>query len=383
MIRLEGVTKRYPDGTVAVHELTLAVGEGEVCVLVGPSGCGKTTTMRMINRLIEPTEGRIYVGDQDVAHIHPVELRRRIGYVIQQVGLFPHQTIGENVATVPHLLGWDRHRIGARVNELLNLVGLDAAVFAKRYPAELSGGQRQRAGVARALAADPPVLLMDEPFGAIDPITRDRLQAEFLRLQNEVRKTVVFVTHDIEEAVRMGDRIAILAQGGHLEQYDTPAQILGSPATPFVAEFVGADRGLKRLTVTAVDIADLEQPPVVAPGDSLAIARRAIQQAGSRWAVVVDGNGELKGWIGTASTAGGGAVSDVAQRMPAWVPAGATLKQAFSEMLQHDAGWVAVLGGPDHDQYLGVLTPDSLHFALRRSVDDADGVPVTPSVSRG
>jgi osmoprotectant transport system ATP-binding protein len=223
---------------------------------------------------------------------------------------------------------------------------------------------------------------MDEPFGAIDPITRDRLQAEFLRLQHDVRKTVVFVTHDIEEAVRMGDRIAIMAQGGKLEQYDTPAQILGSPATPFVAEFVGADRGLKRLTVTAIDIADLDHPPVVAPTDSLAKARRAMQEAGSRWAVVVGPDGDLGGWVGTASAAGTGVVSDAAQRMPAWVPEGASLKQAFSEMLQHDAGWVAVLGGPGHDRYLGVLTPDSLHSALRRSVDNADGVPVTPSVSR-
>jgi len=381
MIRLDGVTKRYPDGTVAVRELSLDVPEGEVCVLVGPSGCGKTTTMRMINRLIEPTAGHIYIGDLDVSETDPVELRRRIGYVIQQVGLFPHQTVAQNIATVPHLLGWDRRRIAARVQELLEVVGLEARL-ASRYPAELSGGQRQRAGVARALAADPPVLLMDEPFGAIDPITRGRLQGEFLRLQHDVRKTVVFVTHDIEEAVRMGDRIAIMAQGGKLEQYDTPAQILGSPATPFVAEFVGADRGLKRLTVTAVDLADLDRPPVVAPTDPLAKARRAMEEAGSRWAVVVGPDGDLRGWVGLASAQGDGPAGDAAQRMPAWVPEGASLKQAFSEMLQHDAGWVAVLGGPNHDRYLGVLTPDSLHGALRRSVDDADGVPVTPSVSR-
>ena len=382
MIRLDGVSKRYADGTLAVGELTLEVAEGEVCVLVGPSGCGKTTTMRMINRLIEPTAGRIYLDGQDVTDADPVELRRRIGYVIQQVGLFPHETVAQNIATVPRLLGWDRRRIAARVHEMLEVVGLEPDLFASRYPSELSGGQRQRAGVARALAADPPVLLMDEPFGAIDPITRDRLQAEFLRLQHDVHKTVVFVTHDIEEAVRMGDRIAILAQGGKLEQYDTPAQILGSPATPFVAEFVGADRGLKRLTVTAIDIADLDRPPEVAPTDSLAKARRVMQEAGSHWAVVVGPDGDLGGWVGMASAAGTGVVSDAAQRMPAWVPEGASLKQAFSEMLQHDAGWVAVLGGPGHDRYLGVLTPDSLHSALRRSVDDADGVPVTPSVSR-
>src|ERR1700730_10270650 len=216
VIRLESVTKRYGDGQVAVDGLSLDVAEGELCVLVGPSGCGKTTTMKMINRLVEPTSGRIYLNGEDVTHGNPVELRRRIGYVIQQVGLFPHETIAGNVATVPRLLGWDRRRTEARVKELLDLVGLDPDQFAHRYPSELSGGQRQRAGVARALAANPPVLLMDEPFGAIDPITRDRLQVEFLRLQQEVRKTVVFVTHDIEEAIRVGDRIAILAQGGHI-----------------------------------------------------------------------------------------------------------------------------------------------------------------------
>src|SRR5437660_624353 len=231
MIRLDGVTKRYGDGTVAVLELSLEVAEGEVCVLVGPSGCGKTTTMRMINRLIEPTAGRIYLDGEDVTEADPVQLRRRIGYVIQQVGLFPHQTVAQNVATVPHLLGWDRHRVARRVDELLELVGLEPSGFASRYPSELSGGQRQRAGVARALAADPPVLLMDEPFGAIDPITRDRLQAEFLRLQEEVRKTVVFVTHDVDEAVRVGDRIAVMAEGGVLQQYATPPEILGEPAS--------------------------------------------------------------------------------------------------------------------------------------------------------
>ena len=234
--------------------------QGELVVFVGPSGCGKTTTMKMINRLVEPTSGRIELAGEDVTAVDPVALRRRIGYVIQQVGLFPHRTIEANVATVPSLLGLDRARIRDRVRELLELVGLDPAVHGPRYPHELSGGQRQRVGVARALAADPPVLLMDEPFGAVDPIARDRLQAEFLRLQGEVRKTVVFVTHDIEEAVRLGDRIAVLSQGGHLEQYDTPAAILGNPANDFVADFVGSDRGLKRLSVTSVTTADLAHP---------------------------------------------------------------------------------------------------------------------------
>jgi osmoprotectant transport system ATP-binding protein len=380
MIRLAAVTKRYDDGTTAVDRLDLEVDEGELCVLVGPSGSGKTTTMRMINRLIEPTSGQIFLGADDVTHVDPVGLRRRIGYVIQNVGLFPHLTVEGNVGTVPRLLGWDRARIRSRTNELLELVGLDPARHAKRYPAELSGGERQRAGVARALAADPPVLLMDEPFGAIDPITRSRLQTEFLRLQHELKKTVVFVTHDIEEAVRLGDRIAILRDGGILEQYDTPAQLLGSPATPFVAEFVGADRGLKRLSVTGIDLVDLERPPLVGPDDSLAEARRVLSSAGSRWAVVIDGQGRLRGWVGSDELTGEGTVGDHLHRMEAYVSINASLKDAFSEMLQRDSGWVAV---EDGDSYLGVLTPDSLHAALRRSIDRADGVELAESPLRG
>jgi osmoprotectant transport system ATP-binding protein len=372
MIRLDSVTKRY-GSEVAVDSLSLDIDDGELCVLVGPSGCGKTTTMKMINRLIEPTSGTITVNGKNIMEQSAVELRRHIGYVIQQVGLFPHLTIADNVATVPRLLGWERARVSARVSELLELVGLAPGQFAKRYPSELSGGQRQRAGVARALAADPPVLLMDEPFGAIDPITRDRLQGEFLRLQQEVRKTIVFVTHDIEEAVRLGDRIAILAQGGHLQQYDTPAKILGNPATPFVADFVGADRGLRRLSVTAIDIADLDKPPLVHVDDDLGEARRAMDAASSKWAVVVDHDGQLRGWIGQDRAGGEGMVGDRTHRMEAWVPLGATLKQAFSEMLQHDAGWVAVLDGSGN-RFVGVLTPDSLHAALRRSVDTEAGL---------
>src|SRR6202140_1109289 len=230
MIRLEGVSKRYPGGQVAVRDLTIEFHTGQLTMLVGPSGCGKTTTLKMINRLIEPTEGRIFHDEQDVTHVDPVVLRLRMGYVIQNVGLFPHLSIADNVATVPRLLGWDKKRIQQRVTELLELVGLDPKQFSGRYPHQLSGGQRQRVGVARALGADPPVLLMDEPFGAIDPITRYRLQSEFLDLQHRVRKTVVLVTHDREEAVRLGDRIAIL-RDGHLEQYATPGELLGSPAT--------------------------------------------------------------------------------------------------------------------------------------------------------
>ena len=306
MLTLDRVTKRYPNGQVAVHELSLTVGDGETCILVGPSGCGKTTTLRMINRLIEPTGGRILLDGEDVTRIDPVRLRLRMGYVIQQVGLFPHMTVADNVATVPNLLGWDRDRTRRRVAELLDLVGLDPARYARRYPHQLSGGQRQRVGVARALGADPPVLLMDEPFGAIDRVTRDRLQNEFLRIQAQMRKVVVFVTHDIDEAVKMGDRIAILKEGGVLEQYDTPARVLAAPATTFVADFLGPDRGQKRLSVVTIDPGRLEPAP---PGTD------------------------------------------------AGVPADATLAEALSVMLLHDTDKVAVSRNGD---VLGVLTLHSL-----------------------
>jgi len=253
MIRVTGLVKKFPDAPrPAIDHLDLSIAAGEVCVLIGPSGCGKTTTMRMINRLIEPDAGTIEVGGRDVTHIDPVELRRGIGYVIQQVGLFPHMTIAANIATVPRLLGWNEERIVRRVDELLVLIGMEPAAFRDRYPRELSGGQRQRIGVGRALAADPPVLLMDEPFGAIDPINRARLQDEFLKIQRQLRKTVVFVTHDIDEAIKMGDRIALL-RDGKLVQHATPAEMLGQPADAFVEDFVGADRALKRLSLVTCD----------------------------------------------------------------------------------------------------------------------------------
>ncbi|TWV55524.1 ATP-binding cassette domain-containing protein [Streptomyces misionensis] len=371
MIRFEHVTKRYPDGTTAVDDLSFEVAEGELVTLVGPSGCGKTTTMMMVNRLIEPTSGRIRVGGEDIAGVDPVRLRRRIGYVIQQVGLFPHRTVLDNTATVPALLGWKRAKARARAAELLDLVGLDPKTYGPRYPEQLSGGQRQRVGVARALAADPPVLLMDEPFGAVDPVVREQLQDEFLRMQAAVRKTVLLVTHDIEEAVRLGDRIAVYGQG-RIEQFDTPAAVLGAPATPYVAGFVGADRGLKRLSVTAIEPDDLRQPPVARTDEPAGAARERLREQGARWAVVLDAHGDLHGWVGAGDLAAGGTVGELAHRMTAWVPVGAPLKQAFGVMLQHDAGWVAVLDGA---RFLGVLTPAKLHEALRRSVDaDARGV---------
>ncbi|MEU2259242.1 betaine/proline/choline family ABC transporter ATP-binding protein [Streptomyces sp. NPDC019645] len=371
MIRFEHVTKRYPDGTTAVDDLSFEVAAGELVTLVGPSGCGKTTTMKMVNRLIEPTQGRIFLDGDDISTVDPVQLRRRIGYVIQQVGLFPHKTVLENTATVPHLLGWKRARGRERAAELLDLVGLDPRVYGDRYPEQLSGGQRQRVGVARALAADPPVLLMDEPFGAVDPVVRERLQSEFLRLQAAVRKTVLFVTHDIEEAVRLGDRIAVYGQG-RIEQFGAPAAVLGAPATPYVADFVGADRGLKRLSVTPVEEGDLEQPPVVRLDDPLP------RTLDSLWAVVLDPGGDLHGWISAEHAGRTGTVREHARRMDAWLPVGASLKQAFSTMLQHDAGWIAVVDKEEKGRFLGVLTPGRLHEALRRSIDaDAQDVPRT------
>ncbi|HWG92605.1 MAG TPA: ATP-binding cassette domain-containing protein [Mycobacteriales bacterium] len=299
-IRLDAVRKTYADGTTAVHELSLDVRKGERCVLVGPSGCGKTTTMKMVNRLVEPTSGRVLLDGEDVAGLDPVQLRRRVGYVIQQVGLFPHQTVRTNVATVPSLLGWDKARTRTRVDELLELVGLDPSVHGPRYPSELSGGQRQRVGVARALVADPLVLLMDEPFSAVDPVARERLQTEFLRVQRELGTTVVLVTHDLDEAVRLGDRIAVLRDGGHLEQYADPATLLGAPANDYVAGFVGSDRAVKRLQVTPIDLAHLEPldgaaARTVRSDAPLAEALAALLEAPDGRVTVVDADGRALG----------------------------------------------------------------------------------------
>ncbi|MEU3712578.1 ABC transporter ATP-binding protein [Streptomyces catenulae] len=367
MIRFEHVTKRYPDGTTAVDDLSFEVAEGELVTLVGPSGCGKTTTMKMVNRLIDPTGGTIHVGGENIADTDPVELRRRIGYVIQQVGLFPHKTVLDNTATVPHLLGIPRKKGRERAAELLDLVGLDPTVYGHRYPDQLSGGQRQRVGVARALAADPPVLLMDEPFGAVDPVVREHLQNEFRHLQRTLGKTVLFVTHDIEEAIRLGDRIAVYGQG-RIEQFDTPAAVLGAPATGYVAEFVGADRGIKRLSVTPVEPGDLEERPVVRLDDPAGRAAEALAADDASWAVVLDGEAAPYGWVPAAALTGdgpdGATVRDHARPMDATLPVGAPLREAFGALLGHDAGWIAVL---DEGRYAGVLTPGGLHAALRRA----------------
>ena len=284
VVEFEHVTKRYdapvkrkdgktPQTPGAVNDLSLTVPAGKICVLVGPSGCGKTTSLKMVNRLIEPTSGRILIDGVDAASRDVTELRRSIGYVIQQVGLFPHQTIGDNVATVPRLLGWPKDRLRSRSDELLSLVGLDPAKYRDRFPNQLSGGERQRVGVARALAVDPPIMLMDEPFGAVDPIVRDRLQNEFLRLQEELAKTILFVTHDIDEAIKIGDLVAVFQDGGVVAQFGTPAEILANPASEFVARFVGADRGLKRLALSRVSDLELVQPAIGVVGEDAAGAR--------------------------------------------------------------------------------------------------------------
>src|SRR5580692_1362207 len=364
MITLDRVSKSYGDGNVAVGNLSLEIDDGELAVLVGPSGCGKTTTLRMINRLIEPTSGRILIGGENVLTKDPVQMRRGIGYVIQQGGLFPHRRVFDNVAVVPRLLGWDNARVEHRVNELLELVGLDPKSYARRFPHELSGGERQRVGVARALGADPPILLMDEPFAAVDPVTRKRLQQELLALQGKLKKTVVFVTHDIDEATLLGDRIVVLSKGAHIEQYDTPNQILGRPATAFVADFVGADCGVRRLAVMPIDADSLFHPPEVSPELSMLDARAAAAGADSRWAVVVDDHSRLKGWIDLEPSLSG-SVEDNLVAFEIEVPLGTSLRAAFGEMLQHDVHWIPVV---DDDRYLGVLTPNSLHAAVRRSV---------------
>lgn len=295
-ITLDRLGKTYPNSTTAVEELSLDIAGGDVTVLIGPSGCGKSTVLRMVNRLIEPTSGRVLVDGEDVTKVDPVRLRRTIGYVIQNVGLFPHQTVRTNVGTVPRMLGWDRSRIAARTDELLDLVGLEPGRYAARYPHELSGGQRQRVGFARALAADPVVLLMDEPFSAVDPINRGRLQDEFLRLRQSVRKTTILVTHDLQEAIKLGDKIAVLSDHGHLEQYATPAELLAKPANAFVEQFVGEDRGLMRLSVTPIP-RDRLQPlngaggdlPAVSADATLRIAFGAMLAAGAGAVVVRDG----------------------------------------------------------------------------------------------
>ena len=367
-------TKRYPGSAKpAVDALSLKVPAGEICVLVGPSGCGKTTAMRMVNRMIDITDGDILLGGRSVRDRKPAELRREIGYVIQHIGLFPHRTIGENIATVPGLLGWDKKRTNARVEELIELIGLPPETRS-RYPGQLSGGQRQRVGVARALASDPPVMLMDEPFGAIDPINRERLQNEFLRLQAELRKTIVFVTHDIDEAIKMGDRIAILQEGGKLAQYAPPAELLMYPASRFVEDFVGSDRALKRLALQRVRDIDLWKAAAIRVGTPVADARAALDEADVPYPMLVDERGRPKGWLSDRALTGERVTDDLRSPAHPIVELDDVLRDALADLLSSETRYGAVVG---HDGALaGVLSLEViqhfLHAAPAASPTGAD-----------
>jgi len=353
MIRLSHVAKIYSDAAgPAVGDLSLDMAEGEITVLIGPSGCGKTTTLKMINRLIEPTGGSITVGGRNILDVGAAELRRGIGYVIQQVGLLPHRTIAENIATVPQLLGWEKRRVSERTDELIDLVGLEPSMR-DRYPAELSGGQRQRVGVARALAADPPVMLMDEPFGAVDPIVRARLQDQLLDLQQRLRKTIVLVTHDIDEAIRLGDKIAILNVGGILEQFDSPMTILREPSNDFVIDFLGDDRGLKRLSLIRIHEAELEPGPVTSPNTSIEEARRIMDRYRVDW-IGVGESGRLDGWVPAAELDGHSTLEGLPlRRFRARLGLDSSLLDALDTVVSSRTSVAAVYDG---DRYLGMLT---------------------------
>jgi osmoprotectant transport system ATP-binding protein len=354
MISLRQVSKRFPGARApAVRELSLEVDEGETVVLVGPSGCGKTTTMKMINRLIEPSSGSIEVDGTDVLRQNPVQLRRGIGYVIQSIGLLPHRTVEENIGTVPRLMGWEQGRIARRVRELAEMLSLDEELLG-RYPSELSGGQQQRVGVARALAVDPPIMLMDEPFAAVDPIVRARLQDQFLEIQRQLRKTIVFVTHDIDEAIKMADRIAILNVGGVVEQYAPPEEILREPANDFVKQFVGAERGLKRLALMKVSEIQVEEGPVVAATDTAAEARRVIEKFGLGWASVLE-DGELLGWIDPDALGGKQSVSETSpRRFGAYVTERDSLRQALDSIVTSRTQVAVVVS--EGQRYRGILS---------------------------
>ncbi|HXJ63209.1 MAG TPA: betaine/proline/choline family ABC transporter ATP-binding protein [Actinomycetota bacterium] len=359
MISLRNVSKRYASAAAgaAVDDLSLEISEGETVVLVGPSGCGKTTTMKMINRLIEPTSGSIVVNGTDVMRQDPVQLRRNIGYVIQSIGLLPHRTVAQNMGLVPKLVGWDDDRIARRVDELVEIFDLDRE-FLARYPAELSGGQRQRVGVARALAADPPVMLMDEPFAAVDPIVRARLQDQFLDIQRRLRKTIVFVTHDIDEAIKMADRIVILNRGAQVEQFAPPEEILRAPANEFVEGFVGVDRGLKRLALIPVSSIKVEPGPVVTSAATADEARNAIEAGGLGWVSVVD-SGELLGWIDGSDISSATTVADTKpHRFSAYVTAKDSLREALDSIVTSETNVAVVVS--EGQRYLGILTVEHL-----------------------
>ncbi len=363
MIRLSEVTKTFPGSSdPAVDRLSLDIPRGELVVFVGPSGCGKTTTLKMINRIIEPTSGTIELDGQDARSRPAHELRRDIGYVIQRIGLFPHRTIRQNISTVPELKGWSKDRVAARVEELMELMDLDLSLL-DRYPTELSGGQQQRVGVARALAVDPPVLLMDEPYGAVDPLVRERLQDQLLELQAELAKTIVFVTHDIDEAVKLGDRIAILRVGGQVAQYDVPEQILRAPADDFVASFLGQERSLKRLSLLPVSGAELVDGPVVDAASDIEEARSVAAREGTDWVGVLDGD-RLRGWVWLRDLEPGRAVGDVdTHDFRVWVSADASLRTAVDAIVT-TRNQVAVVYDGEH--YRGMLFIEAVSRELLR-----------------
>jgi osmoprotectant transport system ATP-binding protein len=361
-LEFRDVTKRYPGSSEpAVDGLSLEVPAGEICVLVGPSGCGKTTAMRMVNRMIDITSGDILLGGRSVKERKPDELRRNIGYVIQQIGLFPHRTIAENITTVPALQGWSKSRMSARAEELIELVGLPREMLT-RYPAQLSGGQRQRVGVARALAVDPPVMLMDEPFGAIDPINRERLQNEFLRLQAELRKTIVFVTHDIDEAIKMGDRIAVLQVGGKLAQYAPPAELLTAPASSFVEDFVGADRALKRLALQRVRDIDLWTVATCRAGEPIAPVRERLADADLDIPLLVDAENRPLGWLSERGLTGERVRPELRSPAEPVVELDDILRDALSDLLAHESMYGPVVDA--HGHVVGVLSIRVISHAL-------------------
>ncbi|RNF35255.1 ABC transporter ATP-binding protein [Paracoccus methylarcula] len=366
MIRLEDLTKifRTPNGdVVAADRVNMEVPEGEICILLGPSGCGKTTALKMINRLIPPTSGKIYLDGKDTSGLDDIELRRNIGYVIQQIGLFPNMTIEENICVVPRLLNWDAKRAANRAAELLDLVGLDARQYLKRFPKELSGGQQQRVGVIRALAADPPVMLMDEPFGAIDPINREIIQDEFLKMQSEMKKTIMFVSHDIDEAVKMGDKVAIF-RAGKIEQYASPDRILAHPSNEFVADFVGADRTLKRLRLLTAEQVARSDAPITSRSTKIDDARQALSGAKARIAVVIDSDHRPVGFVTAEEMTGAsGTVRDLAHPLPATVPIRADLRAVVSEMFAQDTMWLACTD--DQGRFAGVISQPDVTAALQ------------------
>jgi len=366
-IRLENLSKTFPgQHEPAVDDLSMEIPEGEIVIFVGPSGCGKTTTMKLINRIIEPTGGRIFLDGEDVTKVNPDHLRRRIGYVIQQIGLFPHVTIADNIATVPRLLSWDKKRINDRVDELLTTVGMDPGQYRNRYPKELSGGQRQRVGVARAMSADPDVMLMDEPFGAIDPITRDRLQNEFLRLQEQIKKTIVFVTHDIDEAIKMGDRIAILGDQSRIAQFDTPERILVDPANDYVADFIGRGASLKRLSLSRVRDLELHQWPTTAESASHDDVNRLLDASDQSAVLVLDDQQRPVQWVNAEHlrrATPDRPLREIGLPADAVVQPNATLSDTLNEMLTARYSCAIVV---DSDRaYQGIVDIDTINEAVR------------------